>query len=330
MSGGQQRYWNETTQRWEDTAGAAAPVSPPPPPRPASAPEVPQDEGAVHPAGAPTPPPAQGTWSTPELPHTGSWPQPGHPPTPPPAGTGRPSRRLVWSVLGAAAAAGVAAALVLTLVVPGDDGTDDGGGHAAGSAAASPTADASTPDSSTLRTEETGASPTVSESTSGTATGLPGDYEPHADPEGFTIALPMGWVREEVPSKYGIDVVNYRSSDGARRLQVYQVEEASPDASFELFLSDDTAKADGFRKISLETLDDGDFVGSRLEYLADFLKGEPDIGTWYVVDERFVAADGEVYAIAAYGAEADGREDERELLLTALGHFCPPYTTCAQ
>ncbi|WP_272587196.1 hypothetical protein [Streptomyces sp. M92] len=350
MNGGQQRYWNETTQRWEDTAGGTAPVTPPPPPRPAAtpppprpaaAPEAPAGEHAGHPAGAsaPVPPPTHGAWSAPEPPRTGAWsasepprtgawPQPGHPPVPPPARTGRPSRRLVWSVLGGAGAAGAVAALVLTLVVPGDDGTDDRGGHAAGPAGTSASAGHSTPEPSALRTDEPEASAEAPATPSATAPGLPADYELHADPEGFTVARPVGWVRETVPSKYGIDVVNYRSSDGERRLQVYQVEEASPEASFELFLSDGTPKAEGFRKISLETLDDGDFTGSRLEYLVDSVRGEPDVGTWHVVDERFVAADGEVYAIAAYGADADGREDERELLRTALGHFCPPHTAC--
>jgi hypothetical protein len=231
-------------------------------------------------------------------------------------------------VLGGAGAAGAVAALVLTLVVPGDDGTDDRGGRADGAASTSASAGGSTPAPSTLRTGEPEASTEAPPSPSGAATGPPAGYELHTDPEGFTVARPVGWVRETVPSQYGVDVVNHRSPDGERRLQVYQVEEASPEASFALFLSDDTPKAEGFRKISLETLDDGDFTGSRLEYLVDSVKGEPDIGTWHVVDERFVAADGEVYAITAYGAEADGREDERELLRTALGHFCPPYAVC--
>lgn len=277
----------------------------------------------------PVSPPAPGPWSTPELPYPDS-PPPGHPSAPAaPAGTGGPSRRLVWSVLGGAAAAGAVVALVLTLVVPGDDGTDDRGGRGTGPASASADSPASTP--SALRTGETGetGAPAPPDEASEAVTEPPDGYEVHADEEGFTIARPEGWVREELPSEYGMGVVNYRSSDGGLRLQVYQVAEASPDASFELFLSDATPKADGFRQLSLETLDDGDFTGSRLEYLVDSIKGEPDIGPWHVVDERFLAADGEVYAIAAYGADADGREDERELLRTALGHFCPPSTTCA-
>ncbi|MGI5393177.1 hypothetical protein [Streptomyces sp. CA-251251] len=359
MSGGQQRYWNEAAQRWEDAAGSTTPATPPPPPRPGPAPEAPrtpapqapheprppQSPQAPQPPGPtgrpggpvpvppPAPPPVPGPWSAPELPHPGT-PPPGHPSAPAPAGTGGPSRRLVWSVLGGAAAAGAAVALVLTLVVPGDDGTDDRGGRAAESASASGSAESPAPEPTALRTGETGETGQTGETASpgepsAAVTEPPDGYEVHVDEEGFTLARPAGWVREELPSEYGMGVVNYRSSDGERRLQVYQVAESSPAASFELFLSDATPKGDGFRRLSLETLDDGDFTGSRLEYLVDSIKREPDIGPWHVVDERFVAADGEVYAIAAYGADADGREDERELLRTALGHFCPPSAACA-
>jgi hypothetical protein len=310
MSGGQ-RYWNEETQRWEDGTEGTAQVTPPPPPRPDFVPLAPHT--ADQPDG--------GTWSTPELPQDpppgGSWP-PAAPTAPVPAVPRGHSRRLVWSVLGGAAAVGVAAALVLTLPA-GGDGTDDRGN------AASPSP---TTDTSPFATEDPEPSTDVTPSSSASATELPAEYELHDDDEGFTIARPVGWTRKAVASQHGIDVVNYRSSDGERRLQVYEVAEASPDESFELFLSDDTPKADGFEELSLDNLDDGDFIGSRLEYLADSIKGEPEIGTWHVVDERFVAADGKVYAIAAYGPDADGRDDERELLDIALSHFCPPYTTC--
>jgi hypothetical protein len=120
-------------------------------------------------------------------------------------------------------------------------------------------------------------------------------------------------------------VVNYRSADGERRLQVYQVAEGSPDASFDLYLSDQTAKPAGFEQLSRENVDEGGLSAVRLEYLADRIKGEPDVGTWHVYDERFAATDGNVYAIAAYGPASDGRDDELELLTTARDHFCPPH-----
>lgn len=129
-------------------------------------------------------------------------------------------------------------------------------------------------------------------------------------------------------SLYGMSVVNYRSSDRTHRIQVYQVAEPSPKASFELFLSEQTVKPVGFTEIGLDHLDDGTFTGSRLEYLADSIRGEPDPGTWHVYDERFVASDSKIYAIAAYGPDSDGRDDELELLTTALDWFCPPLGVC--
>ncbi|MGW0331315.1 hypothetical protein ACWD0J_05430 [Streptomyces sp. NPDC003011] len=395
MSGGV-RYWNEETQRWEDTDGTgdtSASVTPPPPARPAFAPG---DEGA---AGGPAGGPAGGAgevsasgqsgagaagagassavsaegssaaapagwpgagghggrhgpaatdtvgspdaggpaWSATEVTGNGSasagqeagahgawppaqwpgaaWPPADQPPAPAPA-RGM-SRRLVWSVLTGAAVVGVAVSLVLTLVVGKDD--EDKPSAAASGSPSSPSAGVS---------QQTGPSPTPTGQTvspSVPAPELPAGYESYEDTEGFRIARPAGWSRTTVESQYGIAVVSYRSADGERRLQVYQVAEESPDASFDLYLSDRTPKPDGFRQLSFKDLDDGTFTGSRLEYLADSLKGEPDVGTWHVYDERFVAEDGNIYAIAAYGPDSDGREDELELLTTALDHFCPPY-----
>ncbi|MGW1215564.1 hypothetical protein ACWD5F_38625 [Streptomyces sp. NPDC002499] len=233
------------------------------------------------------------------------------------------NRRLVWSVVVGAAVVGVAVSLVLTLVVgKGDGGADDK--PVAGSSVGSPSPSESsgagvTPGEGTF-------SPSVSVSPS--VFGPPAGYEKYDDAEGFQIAVPEGWTRGTVDSEFGIAVVNYRSADRTHRLQVYQVAEDSPAASFELFLSDRTSKAAGFRKLDLQTLDDGQFTGSRLEYLADTIKGEPDVGTWHVYDERFVAADGNIYALASYGPDSDGRADELARLATALTWFCPPYTSC--
>jgi len=350
MSGGA-RYWNEETQRWEDTDGqdtSSAPVTPPPPARPGFAPAegAPGADEAPSPPASPTAPAGwhtpvgagDGAWSptevsggAPALPAPGaagvgagpaapwpgaSWPPVGQPAAPAPA-RGM-SRRLVWSVVIAAAVVGVAVSLVLTVVVPSGDDKDGPTVAASGSESSPPTEVSQQSDPGPTLTEET-----VSPSTP--APTLPAEYESYEDKEGFRIALPKGWTRSTKASQYGIPIVNYRSADGERRLQIYQVSEPSPDASFDLYLSDRTAKAAGFDELSLENLDDGEFTGSRLEYLADRIKGEPDVGTWHVYDERFVAADGNIYAIAAYGPDSDGREDELELLTTALDNFCPPY-----
>ncbi|WP_246886112.1 hypothetical protein [Streptomyces sp. GESEQ-4] len=256
-----------------------------------------------------------------------SWPAV-DPQSAPPAPAGGMSRRLVWSVVVGAAVVGVAVSLVLTLVVGGGDDGDEP------SAATSPSAEAeaggSQPSDPSDPSDPYASSPDPSftdetASPSASVPVLPVGYELYEDQEGFRIARPAGWTRSSVDSQYGMAVVNYRSPDSERRLQVYQVAEGSPEESFQLFLSDETPKAPGFKQLDLKTLDDGEFTGTRLEYLADSLKGEPDVGPWHVYDERFVAEDGNIYAIAAYGLDSDGPEDELQLLTTAVEAFCPPY-----
>ncbi|MGW2520125.1 hypothetical protein ACWC09_24520 [Streptomyces sp. NPDC001617] len=275
---------------------------------------APEDPGApTWPPSTPAPPT---TWPTPEWSSGASWPPVDLTSTPaPPAG---PNRRLVWSVVVGAAVVGVAVSLVLTLVVgkSGDDGKRPVAAGSSASASAPRPSDTSSP-----HVEDTSV-PSPSASTP------PDGYELRNDKEGFRIAVPVGWTRSTRSSSYGMDIVNYRSADREHRLQIYQVQEDSPDASFELYLSDETPKPAGFQKLDLQNLDDGRFTGSRLEYLVDTISGEPDVGTWHVYDERFVAADGKIYAIASYGPESDGSEDELGYLTTALDWFCPPNTTC--
>ncbi|WP_241826839.1 hypothetical protein [Streptomyces graminilatus] len=242
-------------------------------------------------------------------------------------GGGGQRRRFLWSVLIGAAVVAVAGSLVLTFVGrPGGDGKD-----APTTGAHNPTRSATSLVSPVPPTSPTSVTPEptgVTASPSEPVVEPPTDYALYKDQEGFRIALPKGWTRTSSPSLYGIRVVDYRSADRTHRVQVYQVSESSPAKSFELYLSDEIPKAPGFTKLRLQTLDDGTFTGSRLEYLADSLRDEPDPGVWHVYDERFVAQDGKIYAIAAYGPDSDGRDDELELLNTALTWFCPPLGSC--
>ncbi|MFF4828767.1 hypothetical protein ACFY20_38630 [Streptomyces sp. NPDC001312] len=302
MANGGGRHWNEETQRWEDGVRDVARATSPPPARPGH---------------APAPPP--GEVRDPDAP-TGAWPVAA--PPAPPAVPGGHSRRTVWAVIGASAAVGVAVALVVTLG-PGGEGHGDDRGAATASGTPATTAPPPTTNASPEPDTETPSpSPSAGEP--------PAGYAAYDDPEGFRIAVPDGWQhqRSTVSSQYGMDVVNYRDSTGRHRLQVYEVRESSPDESFDLYLSADVPKPPGFRTLSLVNLDSGDFTGSRLEYLADSLRGEPDIGTWHVVDERFRAADGRLYALASYGPESDGRDDEQEVLSAAVDWFCPSSATC--
>ncbi|MGW5900518.1 hypothetical protein ACWFQ6_01945 [Streptomyces althioticus] len=312
MTGGQ-RYWNEDAQRWEDAggagAGAGAPVTPPPPPPPSFQPVVPTSS----PGGVTDPDaPAGGGWSVPE------------PPKPGASDAGR--RRMVWGVLGGAAAVGVAVALVLSLVVRDDGGGGGADDRAGGTGTSAP--QKSPPPTPEGESEAVPTETSTTGSPSADPSALPEGYELHQDAEGFTIARPTGWERETVPSQHGFDVVNYRSPDGFRRLQVYEIAESSPEESFELYLSEDTPKPDGFQRVEMVPLDAG-VEGVRLEYLADSLRGEPEVGSWHVQDVRFRSPeDGKVYAVAAYGAPTDGVDPELELVLLAVQHFCPPSATC--
>ncbi|MFI8073155.1 hypothetical protein ACIF85_30805 [Streptomyces sp. NPDC086033] len=312
---------------------AVAPVPPPPPSPPAGWPGTGSGSTWHGPGAAGAPGAPDGGWSSVEQLGGGSAPSAEWsgtswstaaqtaPPTaaqtavtPPPT---RTNRRLVWSVLAGVAAVGVAVTLVVTLAGGGDEDDKAGGASPAPTGVVS---QQSGPDESpTPSPSEDTASPLAS------APELPAGYELYEDEEGFRIARPAGWSRTTVTSKYGIDVVNYRSADGERRLQVYQVAEESPEASFELYLSAETRKPDGFEKLDLQPVEEDGFTGERMEYRADSLSGEPDVGPWHAYDERFVAQDGLIYAIAAYGLENDGGEDELELLTTALSGFCAPY-----
>ncbi|MFG2650049.1 hypothetical protein [Streptomyces sp. NPDC048436] len=156
----------------------------------------------------------------------------------------------------------------------------------------------------------------------------PAPYEEVRDEEGYRLAVPRGWIRDLVEPAEGYNVVNYRSPDGHRRLQVYRVGETSGYDSLRTWL-DETRMPGGFDQLApLERTDDEGRPAARLEYVADEFKGEPDIGRWYVIDHRFEAVDGELYALAVYGSDADGRDDEQELMETALAWFCPPDESC--
>ncbi|MEU2561650.1 hypothetical protein ABZ626_20280 [Streptomyces longispororuber] len=175
-----------------------------------------------------------------------------------------------------------------------------------------------------------GASPSPADGAPSTTAVPPRGYETVTDPEGFRVAVPIGWSRTAVESLHGgMSVVNFRDYGANRRLQVYEVSEPTPQASFRDFLDDTKVpKSPAFRKLSLRTFGDGTRPAARLTYVTGRIDGEPDVGTWYVVDHRFEAADGKRYALVGYGARAAGLDEVKTLVTTALTWFCPPNTVC--
>jgi hypothetical protein len=159
----------------------------------------------------------------------------------------------------------------------------------------------------------------------------PFGYVSVQDPERFRVAVKEDWNRETGRQQFGFPIVNYRSADGTRRLQIYQVEEATPYGSLQKYLSLPNATPKGFEQLSLERLDEDGRPAARLEYLADSLRGESDIGgSWHVIDHRFESVDDRLYALTSYGPAADGYDDDQEVLDTALSWFCPPDSECPE
>ncbi|MFJ6726335.1 hypothetical protein ACIQPQ_15610 [Streptomyces sp. NPDC091281] len=158
----------------------------------------------------------------------------------------------------------------------------------------------------------------------------PAGFEVLIDTEGFRIAVPEDWTRDSTSSQYGIDIVEYRGPDDVSRVQVFQVMESSPYASVEE-AQKAGSRLDGYRKIGLDYVANPDGgEAAEHEYTADELNGEPTTTSGYhAIDLRFTAADGNNYAVIAYGSESDGTDDERALLDTARAWFCPPATECA-
>ncbi|MFC4492714.1 hypothetical protein ACFPA8_01000 [Streptomyces ovatisporus] len=154
----------------------------------------------------------------------------------------------------------------------------------------------------------------------------PSGYEVTEDSEGFTIAVPEGWERRTESREDGSETVFYEALGGARQLQIFGVEDADPDASLEL-AEKNAEKNEGYDRKGLDHLDGGEAgAAARLEYTYD---SEEHGGTRHVIDHRFEAEDGELYAIVAYGPEEDGDEDdEKEMLETALDFFCPSGAQC--
>ncbi|MFF6996448.1 hypothetical protein ACFY93_16060 [Streptomyces sp. NPDC008313] len=200
----------------------------------------------------------------------------------------------------------------------GQDASADGGGGEAATPGGTPSGDASDDMSDGADEDTSGES----------AAALPDGYHEYQDPEGFRIALPDGWERDSLKSQYGIRVVSYRDPGGIRRLQVFQLMETSPYASLQA-AQKEAKRLDGYAMISLQEVPGDPGQAAEHEYRADEVAGEQNAGTTrHVIDHRFEAADGERYALVAYGADDDGGDDERELVDTAALWFCPPGSTC--
>ncbi|MFY1676665.1 MULTISPECIES: hypothetical protein [unclassified Streptomyces] len=160
---------------------------------------------------------------------------------------------------------------------------------------------------------------------------LPYDYREVVDEAGFRIAVPRDWSRSAEESQFGIPLVTYEETGGERRLQIFTVAEPTPKDSFDLLLSDEDTQPAGFEQIGGAV-----FAGEsgaddlRLDYRTDSASREGGLlNGLRVLDQRFTAEDGEVYAIVSYGPESEGDQGTRKRLDIARAWFCPPDHTCS-
>ncbi|WP_427920439.1 hypothetical protein [Streptomyces sp. cg40] len=154
------------------------------------------------------------------------------------------------------------------------------------------------------------------------ATGPGSSYRTAQDPTGYTVEIPRGWTRAQRQGAKA-PVVSYDSPDGTRRLQIFRITENSPALSLDLAEND---PGYGFaRQPGYQVLDrTSGPTWAELTYRYD----DQDKGARRVIDHRFTAADGSLYAIRSSGPESLDPALVRAPLTTAIGSFCPAGASC--
>ncbi|MFI6618518.1 hypothetical protein [Streptomyces sp. NPDC050528] len=147
-------------------------------------------------------------------------------------------------------------------------------------------------------------------------------YRGTQDPAGFTVDIPRGWTRTQRQGAQA-PVVTYDSPDGTRRLQIFRVSENSPAESLDLAENDPGygfARQPGYQVIDRTSGPSW----AELTYRYD----DSYKGARRVIDRRFEAAGGSLYAIRSSGPESLDPGVVRAPLTAALGSFCPTDANC--
>lgn len=147
-------------------------------------------------------------------------------------------------------------------------------------------------------------------------------YRGTQDPAGFTVDIPRGWTRTQRQGAKA-PVVTYDSPDGTRRLQIFRVSENSPAESLDLAENDPGygfARQPGYQVIDRATGPSW----AELTYRYD----DSDKGARRVIDRRFEATGGSLYAIRSSGPESIDPGVVRGPLTAAVGSFCPAGANC--
>ncbi|MET9906733.1 hypothetical protein ABZZ74_07885 [Streptomyces sp. NPDC006476] len=292
------------------TGGAFPPPWTTPPPGPATQPPGPATPPGPAYMASPLPPGPAYT-GAPTPPYT-------LPPVPPPAPRRRVGRVLAVIALVVAVGAGTGAG---TWYLIRDHRSGTGAGPMTGSSVSVSASTSPTPG----RSSEPSSSPSDTPTTTPSASVLnspSAGYRRAEDPVGYAIDVPQGWTRREKQGKLA-PIVYYDSPADGRQLQIFRVTESTPYESLTLAETDPGfgfAKQPGYQVIQR---DHGD-TWAELTYRYT----DQDKGARQVIDHRFEAADGTLYAIRASGPASLAPEQVREPLRAAVRYFCPTGAQC--
>ncbi|MFD5883355.1 serine/arginine repetitive matrix protein 2 [Streptomyces yangpuensis] len=293
------RRWDAQAQRWVVDPAPAGPAPgaaaglPPLPPQPPTAPPAYDPLGPG--AQAPPPPPYEAS------PGPSGPSGPSGPPGPPTGPSGPVRGRWLTPATAGIAVASVAIGAAAVWFVARDTGDADRAGEKNGTVTSgTPTGAGGSPSPSASTGSPTGGTgPTRTPTPGPTGTGAGGGaHETRQDTAGFTIAVPTGWVREEL--KEG---VFYRSPDRTALIQVFRVSEPelSPLAAVRQASTHLRAGTRGYEEISVGPVS-GSSGAAELVYQYD---SEESRGVRRGVERVFVAADGGKWAVLTAGPAAE-------------------------
>ncbi|MFF9275219.1 hypothetical protein [Streptomyces griseosporeus] len=149
-------------------------------------------------------------------------------------------------------------------------------------------------------------------------------YRHAEDPVGYALDVPEGWSRRQKQGEKA-PVVFYDSPGDGRQLQIFALSEPTPAESLDLAENDPGygfSAQPGYRPLDRAT--GAGWV--ELTYRYD----DADKGARQVIDHRFRAADGTLYAIRSAGPEDVPLARVRAPLTAALASFCPRGAQCAR
>ncbi|MFF4548964.1 hypothetical protein [Streptomyces sp. NPDC001435] len=304
---------------WASAQTRTASAPPPPPPPWASAETQVGTPAPPFHTPPQMPPPAQ---PQPQQPHQPLQPQAWAPSVPAPPYTTQP---------GAPRSGPGRVLLVLTVIVVAAGSAlgvwflnrDNGTGSEA-SPSTSVSAGASTPGTSlpSQTPESPQETPQETPSASTLASPPAAGYRTARDPVGYTLNVPDGWTRRQKQGEKAV-VVFYDSPSDGRQLQIFELSESTPAESLDLAENDST-----YGYSSQPGYQAGDRTSGDTWVELSYRYDDKDKGARQVIDHRFKAADGTLYAIRSSGPEELSSDQIRDPLAAAVTSFCPTNSQC--